>query len=464
MSSEPLAPDHTVRHERDHYHAHDGIADPLNSSNAESDADYDQDEYDHDHDSQKIPLLEYLTFVLVGASFLWPWNCYMAATAYFTTKFTGHAWLQQNFLSSVMVTATTTGLVMSLILANKQKNVNYSTRLLRGEIIIAVQFVLMAVLCAFDIAPVPYFVLILITLLIAAVAASLTQNGSLAVCNVLTPKHMVANTVGQALSGVVAPIASLISSSATKLTSALYFATGSVICIGTYLFYRVVMRHHLGSSVKSKSVDAQGEYDEIVGSSLPSDPAPPSCANSGPEFPPTHTQRIPLRVLLSKLRIPAMSVLVTFCITLMYPIFANAVVSTSGINSTVFVPLVHLFWNVGDLTGRFACNSRLVLLTNPRVLVVYSWLRVAFLPLFLLCNINNNDGAFIRSDIVYLFIQYLFGFSNGQILTSSMVSVPSYVEEDEKEPAGGLMMLVLSIGLALGALLSFGLAWFLAGY
>lgn len=426
------------------------------------DAEYEEEEgFLEVEQHDRVSVMEYLTFILVGTSFLWPWNCYLSATAYFTTRLTGHPWLQSNFSSAVMATSTITSTVMSYILANKQKDVNYSKRLLNGELTIVVQFIIVAGLCAFDIPAVPYFVIILVTLFISTMGASLTQNGSFAICNILSPKHMVANTVGQAISGVIAALASLVSSSATKLTSALYFATGSIICLVAYVLYRVVMRHHSEANFSTKD---NGEYNEI-GREDEND------NDEGNNETPIHVNadttqhtRIPLRVLFRKLRVPASAAFITFAITLIFPIFASTVVSTSGIDATLFVPLVYLFWNVGDLSGRFACNHPLVIIKNERMLIAYSWLRLAFLPLFLLCNVKNNDGAIIRSDIIYLGIHYLFGFSNGQLLTSAMVSVPDYVSEEEKEPAGGCMTLALSLGLALGSILSFGLAWFLAGY
>ena len=62
----------------------------------------------------------------------------------------------------------------------------------------------------------------------------------------------------------------------------------------------------------------------------------------------------------------------------------------------------------------------------------------------------------MRSDIFYLLIvQYLFGVTNGVLGSACMMGAGEWVEEEEREAAGGFMGMWLVGGLSVGSLLSF---------
>lgn len=86
---------------------------------------------------------------------------------------------------------------------------------------------------------------------------------------------------------------------------------------------------------------------------------------------------------------------------------------------------------------------------------MFSLFRIAFIPLYLLCNIRGR-GAAINSDTFYLIIvQFLFGLSNGWLGSNCMMGSVEWVDVDEREAAGGFMGLMLVAGLTVGSLLSF---------
>ena len=121
-----------------------------------------------------------------------------------------------------------------------------------------------------------------------------------------------------------------------------------------------------------------------------------------------------------------------------------------------FIPLAFLFWNTGDLVGRaFTGIPALRLTSRPKLLFAFSIARVIFIPMYLLCNIENR-GAKIPSDFFYLVIvQFLFGLTNGFIGSNCMMGAVEWVEPEEREAAGGFMGLCLVSGLTVGSLLSF---------
>ncbi|ANB14408.1 nucleoside transmembrane transporter FUN26 [Sugiyamaella lignohabitans] len=411
-----------------------------------------------------ISNLDYVAYATIGASYLWPWNCLLSATPYFQGRFEGYKFLQANFSSFVMSITTVTGTLFTILLADRQKNADYSWRVRVGELTIASVFLLLAFSCALSIPAVPYFLFILLCVFSSSIGTGLTQNGSYAIGNTLTSSHTQAITVGQAVSGVLPPIISMLSaigsgaskehsndvnesldvresgssSTNSSVGSALYFLAATAVCTAAIICFR--------QSEKYRKSNASGF----------------SFSNENPAPEPlsaTKKQHIPLSTLFSKLFVPASTVFITFAITLIYPVFAGTVKSSNGIPTQFFIPAVYLFWNSGDLLGRVLCGRPQFVVKDRRALTGYAVARLLFVPAFFLTNING-DGI-IQSDVYYLLLQFAFGVTNGQLVTSALMESPSFVNENEKEAAGGFMTMSLSIGLAVGSLLSFVLVWIL---
>jgi equilibrative nucleoside transporter 1/2/3 len=125
-------------------------------------------------------------------------------------------------------------------------------------------------------------------------------------------------------------------------------------------------------------------------------------------------------------------------------------------DTSVFIPLAFLFWNIGDLSGRLAvAYPGFSLAHRPKLAFVLTVARFIFVPLYLLCNINGT-GAIVKSDFFYLFVvQLLFGATNGYLASSCMMGASVWVSADEREAAGGFMSMMLIAGLAAGSFLSF---------
>lgn len=148
---------------------------------------------------------------------------------------------------------------------------------------------------------------------------------------------------------------------------------------------------------------------------------------------------------------------------MVFPVFTQEILSVRDPSTSsrlfqraCFIPLAFLFWNAGDLTGRLlTIVPQLRLVRHPRTLFALSLVRIIFIPLYLLCNIQGR-GAVIDSDAFYLFfVQFLFGVSNGHLGSNCMMGAAEWVEPEEREAAGAFMGLMLVAGLTVGSLLSF---------
>ena len=166
---------------------------------------------------------------------------------------------------------------------------------------------------------------------------------------------------------------------------------------------------------------------------------------------------IPLRVLFGKLPFLSSALLITFAITMFFPVFTVSITSIENkVDSAIFIPLGFLFWNMGDLLGRIVTLSPKVSLTHfPFALFCLAMARLIFIPMYFLCNIGGR-GAIVSSDVFYLVVvQGLFGTSNGYVGSQCMMGANDWVLPEEREAAGGFMGLMLVIGLTVGSFLSF---------
>ena len=126
-----------------------------------------------------------------------------------------------------------------------------------------------------------------------------------------------------------------------------------------------------------------------------------------------------------------------------------------------FIPVCcFVLFNVGDYLGRFAAEK--VAWPGPgrvgmAVTFTASLLRVLFVPLFIFCNADPNNRSLpvgFHSDTAYILIMLLFSFSNGYITNICMASAPQVCQPELRMTAASLMVALLGLGLATGALLS----------
>lgn len=145
-----------------------------------------------------------------------------------------------------------------------------------------------------------------------------------------------------------------------------------------------------------------------------------------------------------------------------FPVFTQAITSVRSpvlnpprfFSPDVFIPFGFLIWNLGDLLGRVLCGFERFQLTQPKLLALCSLARVAFIPLYFMCNVKGN-GAVVESDLFYWAVGLTFGITSGWVGSNAMMAAPACVDEGEREASGGFMGLCLVAGLASGSMASF---------
>ncbi|KAF2875118.1 nucleoside transporter-domain-containing protein [Massariosphaeria phaeospora] len=406
--------------------------------------------------------IDYSIFLLLGVAMLWAWNMFLAAAPYFQRRFESDPSLLRNFQSAILTVSTVGNLGSMIVLTKLQARASYPKRIMASLALNVVIFTLLAMSTRLflGVSAGTYFGFLMVMVFSASLATGLCQNGTFAyVSGFGREEYTQGIMTGQGIAGVLPCIAQIVSvlsvpprkseegAPQESSTSAFaYFLTATVVsAIALVAFLFLLSRQQNSQTRMLHSLDVD-DFDT---------------ADSSPE-----RKAIPLLRLWRKLSWLATALFLTFAATMLFPVFTQRILTVRDPASaprlfqpSSFIPLGFLFWNTGDLIGRVApALPALSLTSHPRVLHMLSMLRMTFVPLYLLCNLDGK-GAIVPSDTFYLFVvQLLFGMSNGYLGSSCMMGFQEWVDDEEREAAGGFMSLCLVAGLTFGSFISFSVA------
>lgn len=407
--------------------------------------------------------LEYSIFLLLGIAMLWAWNMFLSAAPYFQSRFAENKAILARFQSAITSISCITNLVCSVTLTRLQSKANYPRRIRLGLMIFFAVFALLSISTTQfrGLSTEAYFVFTLIMVFFTSIGSGLCQSGSFAfAASIGRPEYIQAMVTGQGIAGVlpsIAQIASVLAITDTQksapdsekgspinkesLAALSYFITATVISVVTSVAVIPILRKHK----RDVSCDLMDPF-------------------SNPEEPQTSKRHVvSMRLLYKKLGWLAASIFLCLGTSMFFPVFTQRIVSVVPedkaspiLHKTVFIPLGFLCWNLGDFTGRLTTLSPLgKWRIKPIFLFACVCLRIIFIPLYFLCNIDGH-GAKINSDIFYLLVvSFGFGMTNGLLNSLCMMNAGNYVTVEEREATGGFMVVNLLAGLTCGSLLSF---------
>ena len=387
---------------------------------------------------------------------------FLAAFPYFAYRFASSAWLVSHFPSAISSVATFTNLASVSLLTRLQAGASYPTRITIALIINIVIFTLLAMSTILfrQISAAVYFGFLMVIVFTSSLACGTSQNGVFAYASGFgIGEYTQAVMTGHAIAGVLPCIAQILlvlsvpsnsdvnegtGQESPKSAFAFFLTASGVSAIALAPFLLVLVRRH-----GERASEARGKLDAIDGAE---------------EDERIERKTVSLWTLFHKLRWLALAIFLAFGVTMLFPVFTAKIQSVHAaenaprlLQPACFVPLALLFWNTGDLLGRLATLiPRLAAAVEyPRAVFSISLLRIVFVPLYYLCNIDGR-GAAVNSDVFYLvFVQFLFGLSNGFVGSISMMGPSRWVEPHEREAAGGFMGFMFVVGLTVGSLTSF---------
>uniref|UniRef100_A0A8C9TFK4 Solute carrier family 29 member 1 (Augustine blood group) n=1 Tax=Scleropages formosus TaxID=113540 RepID=A0A8C9TFK4_SCLFO len=386
----------------------------------------------------------WLIFFILGLGTLLPWNFFMTATMYFRSRLRDPS---AEVASQMMSNGTTVGVDTQSVLESKFNNVMtlcamvpllvftclnsilhqripQKVRITGSLTAILGVFLMTAIIVKVELEPLPFFVITMIKIVCINSFGAVLQGSLFGMAGLLPTSYTAPIMSGQGLAGTFAAfsmICALASKSGSYSISVCYALINKMftsICVTWTKLYLYDMKWH----------DMTLHYIAHV----------------------------------CNIWLTAFSVCFAFTVTIgIFPALTADVKSTIANGSAwdiYFIPVsCFLLFNIMDWAGRSLTAVCLWPGKNSKLLPLLLLARMLFVPLFMLCNVQprSNLPVFFSHDAWFIFFMILFAFSNGYLASLCMCFGPKKVEAHEAETAGAIMAFFLSLGLALGASISF---------
>uniref|UniRef100_A0A8B9J9Y5 Solute carrier family 29 member 1 (Augustine blood group) n=1 Tax=Astyanax mexicanus TaxID=7994 RepID=A0A8B9J9Y5_ASTMX len=405
----------------------------------------------------------WIIFFILGLGTLLPWNFFMTATMYFTSRLketstNGAAQnqtsnsseaggdtrtvLEAKFNNVMTLCAMVPLLIFTCLNSFIHQRIPQKLRISGSLSVILVVFLITAILVKVDMDPLPFFTFTMIKIVCINSFGAILQGSLFGLAGMLPASYTTPIMSGQGLAGAFAAfsmICALATGSKLQDSAFGYFITACVVILLAIISY-----HALPKMVQAKAVFFLSNFSIIrmFGITLFG------------WF---------VVTFLTYIWVMALSVCFVFTITIgTFPAVTVEVKSTvknDGIWDIYFIPVsCFLLFNLMDWAGRSLTAVCMWPGKDSIWLPILVIARVVFVPLFVLCNVQPRYylPVVFAHDAWYIIFMILFSFSNGYLASLCMCFGPKKVSQHEAETAGAIMAFFLSLGLALGAALSFG--------
>ncbi|KAF7659011.1 hypothetical protein LDENG_00004340 [Lucifuga dentata] len=426
----------------------------------------------------------WIIFFILGLGTLLPWNFFMTATMYFTNRLkdpptdvssnqTANGTLEggdtRNVLESkfnnvMTLCAMVPLLIFTCLNSFIHQRIPQKLRISGSLTVILVVFLLTAVLVKVDVAPLPFFSLTMIKIICINSFGAILQGSLFGLAGLLPASYTTPIMSGQGLAGTFAAfsmICALATGSSLQDSAFGYFITACVVILLAIMSYLTLPRmeffqYYTESNGSKPSGDEENKMD-LLKKECPAEKFP-EVSLMEDEAKPT----VSVFNIFKQIWVMALSVCFIFTVTIgAFPAVTVDVKSTIANGSawdTYFIPVsCFLLFNVMDWAGRSLTAVCMWPGKDSIWLPVLVGLRIIFIPLFMLCNVQprNYLPVLFAHDACYIIFIIIFSFSNGYLASLCMCFGPKKVAQHEAETAGAIMAFFLSLGLALGAAVSF---------
>ncbi|XP_053170901.1 equilibrative nucleoside transporter 1-like isoform X2 [Scomber japonicus] len=414
----------------------------------------------------------WLIFFMLGLGTLLPWNFFMTATMYFTSRLKDSSLvsssanetkageqrsaLEAKFNNVMTLCAMLPLLICTCLTSFLHSLIPQKLRVMGSLLIIMIVFMVTAVLVKVPLEPLPFFSVTMVKIIIINSFGAVLQGSLFGMAGLLPASYTTPIMSGQGLAGTFAAFAMICAiASGSEMQDAAfgYFITACVVIFLSILSYVMLPKLEFFQFYQERQKKQRSEEENTF-----------SLTNKGGDEAGEQNehQNVSMIEIFKKVWLLALSVCFTFTVTIgTFPAITadtKSTIAAGGSWDRYFVPVsCFLLFNLCDWGGRSltaVCtwpgqDSRLL----PSAIVA----RLVFPPLFMLCNVQPrlNLPVFFQHDGVFIVLMVLFAFSNGYLASLCMCFGPKKVLPHEAETAGAIMAFFLSLGLALGAALSF---------
>uniref|UniRef100_A0AAY4B0E7 Solute carrier family 29 member 1 n=1 Tax=Denticeps clupeoides TaxID=299321 RepID=A0AAY4B0E7_9TELE len=411
----------------------------------------------------------WLIFFTLGLGTLLPWNFFMNATNYFTFRLRDTEPGNETFISSnsteetiqnhyqavfsnvMTICAMVPLLVFSCLNTILQKRCPQKVRVMGSLGVILVTFMVTAVLVRVDMDPLTFFVITMVKIIIINSSGAVLQSSLFGMASTLPTSYTATIMSGQGLAGTLAAVSMICA-----------IASGSElgeIAFGYFIFACVVILIAIASFVVLPKMEFYQFYQKSRDNGEESRPGK---LENGAAVRFVFFLGIHLVFFfLPFIGVMAFSVWLAFTVTIgVFPAVTMAVKSTvadGGLWEKFFIPVCcFLTFNLLDFAGRSLSAVCLWPGQDSKLLPALVLIRVAFVPFFMMCNVQPRHSmpVIFHHDACFILLMIVFAFSNGYLTSLCMCYGPKKVDPHEAETAGTIMAFFLSLGLACGAALS----------
>ncbi|XP_035029305.1 equilibrative nucleoside transporter 1 [Hippoglossus stenolepis] len=427
----------------------------------------------------------WIIFFILGLGTLLPWNFFMTATMYFTSRlkdpptalFTNvtanssmegadtRNVLESKFNNVMTLCAMVPLLIFTCLNSFIHQRIPQKLRISGSLTVILVVFLLTAVFVKVDMAPMTFFTVTMIKIICINSFGAILQGSLFGLAGMLPASYTTPIMSGQGLAGAFAAfsmICALASGSALQDSAFGYFITACVVILLAIMSYFALPRmeffQYYTESNRSRPADDDEENKmDFLKNESPAEKRPVVSLMEDEAKPSVSVVNI-----FKQIWVMALSVCFIFTVTIgTFPavtVEVRSTVANGGGWDTYFIPVsCFLLFNVMDWAGRSLTAVCMWPGKDSLWLPVLVALRVVFIPLFMLCNVQprNYLPVLFSHDAWYIIFMIFFSFSNGYLASLCMCFGPKKVPPHEAETAGAIMAFFLSLGLALGAAISF---------
>ncbi|XP_047459893.1 equilibrative nucleoside transporter 1-like [Mugil cephalus] len=425
----------------------------------------------------------WIIFFILGLGTLLPWNFFMTATMYFTSRLKDPPTdvpsnqtinvtlaaedtrnvLESKFNNVMTLCAMVPLLIFTCLNSFIHQRIPQKLRISGSLTVILVVFLLTAVLVKVDMAPLPFFALTMIKIVCINSFGAILQGSLFGLAGILPASYTTPIMSGQGLAGAFAAfsmICALASGSELQDSAFGYFITACVVILLAIISYLTLpkmefFQYYMESNKSRPSADEENKMD-LLKKESPAEKRPVVNLMEDEAKPGVSVLNI-----FKQIWVMALSVCFIFTVTIgTFPAVTVEVksIATEGAWNTYFIPVsCFLLFNVMDWAGRSLTAVCMWPGKDSIWLPVLVGLRVIFIPLFMLCNVQPRHylPVWFYHDAWYIVFMIFFSFSNGYLASLCMCFGPKKVAQHEAETAGAIMAFFLSLGLALGAAFSF---------
>lgn len=428
-----------------------------------------------------------MIFFILGLGTLLPWNFFMTARQYFidrladpqnTSRLSNQtsvgtvselSYLQSMFDNFMTLCSMVPLLIFTCLNSFIHQRIPQQIRISGSLVAIGLVFLITAIMVKVTMDPLPFFVFTMVSIVFINSFGAMLQGSLFGLAGLLPASYTAPIMSGQGLAGIFAALAMIISISigAQQPESYIgYFTTACVAIVLAIFSYILLPRMDFFRYYSMKDKTEYSVYNAELETKrdLIKKDEPNGVEQNNTKIIPVHNpdEKPSVISIFKKLWVMAMSVCLVFTVTIgVFPSITAKVSTSLGKESKwdlYFIPVsCFLIFNVFDWTGR----SLTALFTWPGkdsyLLPVMVVLRVIFIPLFMLCNVQPRSHlpVIFSHDAWYIIFMIFFSISNGYLASLCMCFGPKKVLAHEAETAGAVMAFFLTLGLALGAAISF---------